>query len=247
MCAAQANDGDVQRQDCPTCDRDFKKIGMHWAQSDCPFPDLTQHQYEITVGLLMGDGCIRDRSVRPSLDVTGAESDYLEYLSQEFGILTSVVRLQRTAEELARMNRESGLDPDADASTYSDQYVLRFRANPAFEEHRDWYASGEKVFPTDIELTPTVLKHWYVCDGHFHKDGYIQIGAANEYEHRSKLNTYFEQVGFGAPRWTAYEQKMTEGAIGANLTFTVNESERLFEYMGDPLPGFEHKWPDPSR
>jgi hypothetical protein len=118
-------------------------------------------------------------------------------------------------------------------------YHWQTRNHPDFSTFRDWYGSGAKVFPEDIRLTPTVLKHWYVCDGNLAKSEsypYIRIGISNEKDNKEKIEGYFENAGLPRPQW------YTKGETGHQLSFTVEESLEIFDYIGGPLPGFEYKW-----
>jgi hypothetical protein len=63
----------------------------------------------------------------------------------------------------------------------------------------------------------------------------IEIKARNEREREDFLVSLFEDVGF-SPLYKRHE-----------LRFTCDETERLVEWMGDPLPGFEYKWALDSR
>jgi len=102
------------------------------------------------------------------------------------------------------------------------------------------------VWPEDIELTPTVLKHWYCGDGHWHNseaNNCISIAMANEISNTNKIDEIFRNVGIQAPsNYSSSERK--GGSFTCNADFTVEQSKELWEYMGKPLPDFEYKWPE---
>jgi hypothetical protein len=234
---------------CPECGTEYDALGTHWRFNADHRPSLTDHQHEIVVGLLMGDGCLSRADKNPHLVVSMISPNYLEYLDDEFGIFGNGVSLIKTAAESAKSNRDSGFQPDADVKDYSDLYEWRSRALPELHQYADWYSSGEKVWPADIELTPTVLKHWYCGDGTYHNyytDNYIKISMSNEADNTDKVEQIFENAGLPAPNNWSISERAT-GGVRCNARFTVDQSQELWEYMGDPLPDFAYKWPESYR
>jgi hypothetical protein len=230
--------------ECPKCGEKYEKIGQHWRYSPSHRPKLTQKQLEITTGLLMGDGCMQKRSKNSYLQVRMISPNYLKYLDNVFGCLGSNISLTKTAAESAKENRDSGFSPNAKEENYSDLYTWITKTHPEFNEFREWYSTGEKVWPKNIELTPTVLKHWYVGDGCYDNSGTrnsIQIAMANEVENLEKVSKYFTNVGLPEPS----NYNITENNCRAK--WTKEDSQKLFEYMDEPLSDFEYKWPEEYR
>jgi len=65
---------------------------------------------------------------------------------------------------------------------------------------------------------------------------------ANEIENTEKVGQMFENVGLPSPsNYNISERK--DGSETCNAQFTVDQSKELWEYMGEPLPDFEYKWP----
>jgi len=231
---------------CPECGKKYKSLGQHWHHSPDHRPSFTDHQREIITGLMMGDGCINKGSNNPILQVNMTSPNYLEHLDEQFGCLATGVKFRTTAAENAKVARDGGLRPNAKAENYSDQYIFRSRSLPELEEFADWYKTGKKMWPEDIELTPTVLKHWYCGDGNWNNSrykSYIRIGMSNEIDNTDKVDKIFTNAGLPAPsNYDIYERK-SGGQIGV-AEFTVEQSKQLWEYMGNPLPDFEYKWPE---
>lgn len=231
---------------CPDCGEEYTDLGKHWYYSPDHRPSFTEHQREIIIGLLMGDGSIDTCNKNPIIDIEMISPNYLEYLDEQFGCLTTGVSLKKTAAESAQHNRDREFSPNAKEENYSDMYRLRSRTHPELQEFADWYSSGEKVWPEDIELTPTVLKHWYCGDGHWHNseaNNCISIAMANEISNTNKIDEIFRNVGIQAPsNYSSSERK--GGSFTCNADFTVEQSKELWEYMGKPLPDFEYKWPE---
>ena len=229
---------------CPECGGEYKSLGNHWQHFPSHRPELTQKQLEITTGLLMGDGSINGGSKNCYLKVTMISPKYLELLDDIFASLGCGVGLKQNAAESAKNARNTGFDTNAKEQNYSDLYRLRTRLHPKFNEFREWYETGQKVWPKDIELTPTVLKHWYVGDGHYHKSGSherIRISMSNEANNTEKVTQYFANVGLPEP--SNYDEKKNN----CTARWTVEDSHTLWDYMGEPLPDFEYKWPEEYR
>jgi len=233
--------------ECPTCNEEFDTVGMHWCHSaDCTYPEFSEYQKEVITGLLMGDGYVlRTEGGNPQIRAEMITEEYLQYLdTQVFPVVGSGVSLFRTAEESFE-NTSKEFSPNKKLERYSDVYRWMTKCNPNIDEYAEWYSSGEKVFPDDIELTQTVLKHWYCGDGSYNTsqhNGHIAIGCSNEIERKEQLREIFSSKGC-QPTFQISERNKKDGKI-MKIRFTKQESEKLFEYMGKPLPGFEYKWPD---
>lgn len=222
---------------CHCCKLEFEQISNHWRQSsECNYPDISDTQKEVCVGLIMGDGTVANpKDANPYLQCINTNKEYLEYLDGVFDLLGTSVRFHMSAEEKAEENKESGFHESANKGNYSDQYIWKTRCSPKFKHFSEWYSSGEKVWPDEIQLTPTTLKHWYCGDGCWNNNGTsncISIALKNEIDNKDKVNKMFKKIGFEISNWNKHE-----------IQFSVSESNKLWNYMGKPLPGFEYKWP----
>jgi len=235
---------------CPECCEEYERLGMHWHHSPSHRPDLTQKQLEVTTGFLMGDGCIISDVKNCYLRSNMTSPNYLKYLNNLFGCLGTGVKFYKSGREVAEMNIKSGFSPNAKSKNYSDLYRWQTRMHPKFNEFREWYSSGEKVWPKDIELTPTVLKHWYVGDGDYHTSGNannIRISMNNEIENTNKVSEYFTNVGLPEPSNYDISGKEKRKNSRCKAEWVIEDSYELWDYMGEPLPDFEYKWPEEYR
>ncbi len=223
---------------CPNCGEENGALGQHWPSSRCEYPNLSDKQKDIITGVLMSDGYINRRKNRkPRLKVDSTNKEYLNYLNKEFGAFsTGKPTCYRTAEEEAKREKI----PRFKNSTYQDQYTWTSRSLPELNRWANWYSSGEKIWPKNINLTPTVLKHFYVGDGTMKNGNCITIYLSNEKENKRKVNKYFTDVGLPKPRW--YNQERRDGSISARIRWRVEESKEILEYMGEPISGHEYKW-----
>lgn len=231
---------------CPQCGKTFERIGQHWnASSSCAYPSFSQQQKEIIVGLLMGDGTMGNHHTQNNsyLRVQMVKQTFLCYLQEQFGILGSSVILSRTATEGALENSIRGFQDNADPSQYHDLYDWRTISHPALNQFDSWYDDTNKSWPNDTNLTPTTLKYYYVCDGSTRTDQpIIRISMSNERKNKDKVDSLFSKSGLPRPhRWN--EQENQHGVMKCDAVWNVEQSKKIWNYMGPPLPGFEYKWP----
>jgi len=174
--------------------------------------------------------------------------EYLEHLSDNvFPIVGHDVFLSKTAEESAKRHRNTGFNPEADTEDYSDLYQFKLMPHPELQQYREWYSSGSKVFPEDIELTPTTLKQYYVGDGDFYSKDYIaKIVLSNERDNREKIMDMFKRAGFNDFSWSRVEMP-GDRKDDARIRFGVEGTKNFFDYVGGAPPGFEYRWPKDKR
>jgi hypothetical protein len=232
--------------ECPQCGDEYDYIGNHWSLSSCDYPTLSEKQKDAVTGLMMGDGSLDKTSKNPRLVVQMTTPNYLRYLDDLFGPLSTHVHLSKSSEESAEISRDSGFSLNPNPKDYSDIYQWRTRSHPELFNF-DWYTgeNGKKVWPESIKLTPMVLKHWYVGDGTWNNSSYrnyISISMSNERGNEDKIDSIFERSGIPKPSNYAWTEN-DNGDKGCIAQFTKSDSEVLWEFMGRPLPDFEYKWP----
>jgi hypothetical protein len=233
---------------CEQCGNKYKRIGQHWSMGKgCEHSNISQYKKDILTGILMGDGTIGNKDkTNQYIKAAMISPNYLEYVDNKLGWLSTGVKFHISSEEIAKKDSKRGFNTNAKAENYSDQYVLTTRSHPFITSLTDWYSTGEKVWPDDIELTPTVLKHWYIGDGYYDNNGsnnYISIAMANEIENMDKVFNYFSSVGLPEP-YDYFISSRKNGSNRCHVEWTVEGSQKLFQYMGEPLPDFEYKWPE---
>jgi hypothetical protein len=208
---------------CTDCGESFADVSRHWVLSDCSPPDLTENQHEILTGLMMGDASInhRDRD-RPAIRARMGNKPYLNWLHEQFKPMTTGV---------------SEATETGGWKTTTKMYRLRWRGRPEFTEYTSWYDSGQKRFPDDLTVTPTILKHWYVCDGSLNTNGMMRLSMKNESDRKGFIEHLFESQGFEIGRWDTHEHRCA-------AVFHAHVRDQLFDWMGEAPPGFEYKWPD---
>lgn len=228
-------------QTCSKCGGVFERIGQHWVAKPDHYPAFTDTQRNIIIGLLLGDGSLNRQGKNAHMQVQMTNRKYLEHLDEIFDVLGTGVKRCRTAEESAKNVRNNGLNPDAKAENYSDVYEWRTRNHPELNQYRSWYSTEELVWPEEVELTPTVLRTWYISDGSYNKN-HITISTRNESNNIEKIKRYFKRANLPTP--ISNSQEIEGEQNKCQLRWTVEESTMLFEYMEDAPPDFDYKWPE---
>jgi hypothetical protein len=68
------------------------------------------------------------------------------------------------------------------------------------------------------------------------------IDVPEDAENENKISSYFKQADLPLP-----SNYCTQENKEFNIQFSNSQSEELWEYMGDPLPDFQYKWPEEYR
>jgi len=194
---------------------------------------ITKKQKDILKGILMGDAWVgKEKGKNAKLSIESINEEFIDWLDDVLGDIVSHTGKRNTASELAEKNRKYGYTVNEE--NYNDIYTLRTRQIPYFNKLHEWYSTGEKRFPK-LYLSPTILKMWYVCDGSYVDSKYPVIYSSNENDRKKFILSLFDE--------TELNPSFTKGG-GGTIQFKKSESNEFFEYIGEPVPGFEYKWPE---
>jgi hypothetical protein len=123
--------------------------------------NLTSKQDQVLKGLLLGDGCLfmGKSNKSPLLSVGRAAKDksYLEFQADIFSNLCS----------------DEGIIPSNKFDKKRNKTYLGFKFRTRSLEvllpyYKLWYPEGKKIVPSNLELTPTTVAHWFCDDGSIH-------------------------------------------------------------------------------
>ena len=227
---------------CPCCGEEYTSLGGHWRYHDDHRPELTQEQWEILTGIMLGDGTAErsNDNAKPRIQCNCIEREYLEWIDEKLGVMGTGVSIHQSSKSSAIYARESGFDESADAASYSTVYAWATRSHEPFTKFLNWYDdNGVKHLPEDLELTPTVLKHWYCGDGNVKKlEGYeafeLSTTAPTDGKNRSE---------YLADLFAKFDVTPRINKNGKNVYFDKSDSEKLYSLIGNPVPGYEYKFP----
>jgi hypothetical protein len=231
----------TEEYECPDCGDAYKMLGSHW-RGDCSPPEMSERQREIATGVFLGDGTMMGPEYSRFFRVTMTNKEFLEWFDKQFGVLTTGVRKGQTPEYQASSQHKSK-GGSYNAENYQQQWYVSSRSVEGFQQFDSWYSGdgGKKEFPKDLTLTGLMAKMWYVTDGWLDDNNgpdarpYAKISCVNEIQYGDggeNIVRMFEEQGF-----TAHTDKK-------DLLLYANETERFFDWIGSPPPGFGYKWPD---
>lgn len=183
----------------------------------------------------MGDGTLLRDGTNAAVAVEMTNRRYLRWLDSKLGMFATGVSMKHSEEEQRERAQNSRLESVRKASSYKPSHLLLTRKHPEFNRFLSWYETGEKLYPEDLTLTPTILRHWYCCDGTLNipacaVNPEATIVCKNEMSREKYIIDLFEDAGF-----SVY-------ARDGRFRFPVTETQRLLDWIGPAPPGFEYKW-----
>lgn len=206
---------------CPSCEKEYKQLSEHWRQSGCNYPEITERQWRILEGMMLGDARLVSKKNRiPYLELSNTKKEFLEWFDAEMGCMSTGVR-------------EHGKPLE---DHHKQAYVCSTRTHPSFSYFNSWYKSGEKK-PPYVELDRLKMMCWYCSDGCVNtsekRRPTARLSSRKPDVVKQRMKKMIEDIGFN-PTWSY-----------SHLVFTADETERLFDWLGEPLPGFRYKFPEP--
>lgn len=183
---------------------------------------------------MFGDGTLINRALeKPGMKVTSTTKPFLEWVSEEMGVMGCSVILQESAQNL--FQRRGG-----DLESLHDIYSVSIRSHHDFQEYVNWYDNkhNRSIMPNYTNLSPLITKVWYCSDGYVdwkhgkERPARIALGFSSKNKDQN-TSLYKEMLGD-----VCVEPTITTD----QLVFNKTNSHKLLQYMGSPIPGFEHKW-----
>lgn len=187
---------------------------------------MRKYEFEIITGSLLSDGCVTKpkRCVNYHWSQTCIYLEYIEYLKEELSFITNVTHVKP----------KTSVYPNGKIYTNKECWHLRTRTCNEFSDLRKiWYPSGIKTVPHDLEITPTVLLHWYLGDGYIHPTNGIFLctdtfDAKDVLRLAKKMSCHFE---------TNLIEKSNRIHIPNRAVW------EYFQFIGDPpVECFAYKW-----
>ncbi|MFC4987340.1 hypothetical protein [Saliphagus infecundisoli] len=170
----------------------------------------------MVTGALMGDGSLEGRE-RTKLRIETTTREFALWLHEQFDM---------AAGSLRRFPQDG---PNQDV------YRVSTIAHPEFNPYRDWYRDGEKRIPDPVQLRPASARVFVACDSSLSFGGNdhprLTFSAVDD-GYREDLVRTLSRLEIG-----------TTPRVGSRrVSIDVPDVPRLLEWIGDPVPGVEHKW-----
>jgi hypothetical protein len=222
---------------CHSCGKRYRKISRHWYESECSYPEISDRQKSILIGLMMGDATLGAKSQsNPFVGVANTNLGFLQWVHNELEDLSYNPTLLSTAKEKYESNIESGfvLEESANVDNYNDVYYLNTVSHKEFD-NLDWMRRGIKVIPKEIPIDSMIAKMWYCSDGSLHwrpnrEKAEARITNVTENDNLEKFKIMFQKAGFDVR------------VSGKEIQFNIEQTSKLLEWMGEPPDGMEYKW-----
>lgn len=227
---------------CPYCGNEYDRVNQHISMSsECSHDEFTDDERELITAILIGDGWIAsDNSGNPSLQIEMITEDYIQELDEKLGWISNGYEKIRTAEE--SFERTGDTFNQTNAENYNSVYRLSTIRSKQFNYWLDWYEGGKKNWIDKVELTPTILTHYYVADGHLRKDrNCIKIAMSEQLGNEESVSELFRDAGLPSPdRYDKSER--SGGSVKFDAIWNVDSTKELLDYMNEAPDGFEYKF-----
>lgn len=232
------SDVQLEKEVCHGCGGEYKRIAQHWAMSDCSYPEITDEQWDILTGFMLGDGSLGTVGKHPHISIKSTCFSMVSEVSLVLPNITNNILLSRTSMEVAKRDTDrefqSGI---VDPEDRLDIYEINTKCHPDLIEFRTWYSSGEISFPRDLSVGKIALKYWFASDGALCFDNrcdssYCQITSVNEANRPEAIVNVIEEHGFDVNHVEGHFQFRIPAA----------QTPEFLEYIGPPPSGLEYKW-----
>lgn len=195
--------------ECIDCGGYFMHIGKHISRKECSLPEITEQQWDLIVGTVLGDGYVTPNSAgNPTFGVSMTEKEFIHWLNNELSPLSNCICRD-------------------EFSNKRDQYKFDTTPHKKFRQIRSWYDGGEKRFPENLKLNRVRLKIWYVTDGG-NSNGYPSITSHNESDRSDFLLSLFDGIPFDV-RWKNYEIHVSSDTVDKFFEY-IGSPPPGFEY-----------------
>lgn len=202
----------------------------------CVKTELSAAQLEIIDGLLLGDGCLQMKrhGRTPNLLLTTIQKEWADSVANElplkFTSYTQPARVRKTKNGTIINSKE----------TYQLQSRVDLSLSGLYEK---WYGGEKKHIPSDLAITPTMMKQWFYGDGSTTRDdNRVKLTLCTDSFTvddceilRSKI---FHQTGVQMNiRMMRSNPRLYSGKI-----FDVNQILDYMKSVGNVLACFLYKW-----
>jgi len=199
--------------------------------------NLTKEILEFLNGGLLGDGHMQ-KGYSVSYSQSSKYESYVKWLSEkfiEFGIkqtgkIGKMVGTSRKGKKLTNYSYTSRRYVEL-IPLYAKWY-RKARADEKFKSGKPkrWI----KILPKDLELTPLVVRQWYIGDGSLQrKERYITLGTEGFGRAEvGRLAKMLNELGF-----------VTKQQKNNNIRISQRSTQDFLNYVGScPVKCFEYKW-----
>ncbi len=189
---------------------------------------------EIIDGELLGDGCItKNKQGYYAFTYCTANKSYCDFLHNMIAQKThSKSKVHEYGPPAPHLNPRGKWV----ISKNSYQFGISHKVFKWF--HGRWY-SDKKHIPHDLQLTPTVCRHWYIGDGTIDNKKSLTIKLSTECFTKEDLTILvdkFSDLNISAKIYLSYEDRYSIAIYAANAI-------KFLKYIGKcPVDSYQYKW-----
>jgi hypothetical protein len=190
--------------------------------------NLSQKELEIIYGELLGDGCLflPKKIKNAKFQHCSIHKNYETYLKNKLNFLKKCKIYKYKHKGKAA------------------SYHITSLTSPTFTKlYNQWYLNRIKHVLINIKLTPIIIKHWYLGDGHLCKKNKIITLCTHCFlkkEQKKILLPQLNKLGFEAK---LYKRKQKNGKIQWYIRIPHRNVYKFIKYIGPcPIKCFKYKW-----
>lgn len=171
---------------------------------------------EIIIGNLLGDGYIRKSKVRCTYAHVDKNKEYIEWLIKIF--------------------ENSSISCHFNSTTSANGcYSFQTNSYQCLNDYHDRFYQDKRIVPSDILLTPIVLRQWFISDGNTHKTSGLSI-AKSPY---NKILMLQLQNIIGERCSYHFDKRRGCGKYYIPKRY----KPKFFDYIGEcPVECYKYKW-----
>jgi ribosomal protein S27AE len=203
---------------CPACGDAYERVASHWSNSACGYPQISVRQRAVLDGLVLGGA---------NVDGQGSNRHLL-------ASTTSESLAEWTADQLDWLHHGTRTDHD-DAADHQDVCRVRTPAHPAINRYERWGDGETRAPPDDYELTPLAGRVWWAYAGG------LQWQGDYDSQRTATISALDDDRGAWVQRVLA-TAGIDATRTGKRVQWHGQQLRDWLDWIGDPVPGAEHKW-----
>lgn len=195
--------------------------------------------YEVLYGSLLGDGCLLRRNKKTdkgmaSFSKANVGFDHIKYVG-------NLILNENSDSRIYEYNPKGGKTSFKFTTQMCEEFL---------NEYKRWYPKDIKIIPTDLKLTPKILLHWFMDDGHTawkhkgFKSVHLNFSTESFIKNDCKfLMKQMEEMGI-----QCYLGK-SHGGYGFKICVRGHYVKKFFEVIGPcpvEVPSMAYKWKIPN-
>jgi len=203
---------------CPACSDEYSRVASHWSNSACGYPEISVGQRAVLDGLMLGGA---------NVDGQGSNRHLL-------ASTTSALLAEWTADQLDWLHHGTRTS-HGDAGDHQDVYRVRTPAHPSINRYERWGDGETRAPPDNYGLTRLAGRVWWAYAGGLQWQG----------EYNSQRTATISALDDDRAAWVQ-RVLLTAGIdatrAGKRVQWHGQQLRDWLDWIGDPVPGAEHKW-----